>query len=338
MLDIREVNFVMNEILDETLRSLMAKYDVPGVSAAGIENGVITWTRQYGMCSVETGHPISAESVFEACSMTKPQFAYAMLKLVEEGKMSLDVPLVQYLERPYIENEHQHKKITAYMVLTHTSGLPNWRPGGPGGDGKLEVHFEPGTDFLYSGEGFLFLQRVVEHLTQKPLDEWMRTKLFEPLKMSRSNLVWTQELANDYAAGHDERGQCCERVQPFQSANAAFSLYTTPTDYAKFILEILNPERSACYSLGKAMLDEMLMPHEKVPNKLPYAKSTFRGLGWEIIETERHLYHGHSGNNKGFRCYHQFDKKAESGFVMMTNGDNGAEVWQAVAAEINNGT
>jgi len=313
----------ISTLFDQVLPDLMHKYHVPGVGIVGIENGTLAWTRQFGVRSIQTQEAVTANTIFEACSMTKPLFAYAVLKLVEREYLDLDVPLVKYLGHPYIENEPLHEIITARMVLTHTSGLPNWRPGDRDGDEPLVVHFEPGSDYQYSGEGFWFLQRAVESITNTPLHKWLDAQLMQPLGMKNSSLVWKDEF-DDVAVGHDINGQPEKERNPFTRPNAAFSLYTTPSDYALFIEEILKPDRAASHSLEKEMLMQMLASHYEAPHTKSYGKRTLRGLGWEILETANATYHGHAGANRDmFRCTCLFDVSARDGFVLMANAAGG---------------
>ena len=109
---------------------LMVALNVPGVSIAGIHRCRVAWHREFGVCASGEPRPVERDTAFEACSMSKTPFAYVVLKLVEEGRLDLDKPLVEYLDRPYLADEPRHRKITARMVLTHTSGFPNWRKGG----------------------------------------------------------------------------------------------------------------------------------------------------------------------------------------------------------------
>ena len=103
---------------------------VPGLSIAVIRNGKLAWNHGFGVKNAETKEPVTEDIVFEAASLSKPVFAYAVLKLVDSGKLELDTPLVKYLNRPYIENDDRVNLITARRVLTHTTGFPNWRPRG----------------------------------------------------------------------------------------------------------------------------------------------------------------------------------------------------------------
>ncbi|MFN7141390.1 MAG: cyanophycinase, partial [Limisphaerales bacterium] len=177
---------VCNAVVPE----LMQKWKVPGVSIAAIRNHKLSWTGQYGIKTVGKTEKVEATTIFEAASMSKPVFAYVVLQLAQEGLLDLDQPLVEILGKPYIETDDRHKRITARMVLTHTSGFPNWRPGGSRSNGPIPIHFEPGTQMRYSGEGFLFLQRAVEKLTGMPLNDLVQQRLFQPLGMTNSSYVW----------------------------------------------------------------------------------------------------------------------------------------------------
>ena len=114
-------------LLDKLVPELMDKNHVPGVSIVGIENRRIAWHRQYGLRRAGSPEKVDRDTVFEACSMSKTPLAYLAMKLVEQGKLDLDRPLVEYLEEPYLADEPLHKKITARMALSHTTGFPNWR-------------------------------------------------------------------------------------------------------------------------------------------------------------------------------------------------------------------
>ncbi|MEE9170781.1 MAG: serine hydrolase domain-containing protein, partial [bacterium] len=147
--------------LQSRIPIIMEKADVPGLSVALIQDAKIVWDHGFGVASRETNAPVTENTVFEVGSLTKPVFAYAALKLVEDGLLDLDKPLSEYLEEEYIEDD-RISQITARRVLSHTAGFPNWRPRG----GELKIHFEPGEKFSYSGEGYVYLQTVVASLTE----------------------------------------------------------------------------------------------------------------------------------------------------------------------------
>lgn len=113
--------------------------------------------------------------------------AYVVLKLYERGVIDLDTPLDNYWQYPRLSHEPKAKLMTARMALTHTTGLPNWtKPRGA----ALQSAFTPGTDFKYSGEGYLYLQKVIEHITGKSLEEIAQEEVFEPLGMQESHYIY----------------------------------------------------------------------------------------------------------------------------------------------------
>ncbi len=204
------------------------------MSIALIRNGKTAWLHGFGVKNKKTGEPVKADTVFEAASLSKPVFAYAVLKLADQGKLDLDTPLITYLEKPYVPDERAGK-ITAGMVLSHRTGFPNWRAE----DNVLPIYFSPGSRFSYSGEGYIYLQRVVEQITGKPLDIYMSEVVFKPLGMNNSSYVWKASFDALAATGHDSKGKPREREKPTQ-AGAASTLNTTAKDYAQFVNAILN--------------------------------------------------------------------------------------------------
>ena len=181
------------------LPRLMDVVSLPGLAMATVENGAVVWTRAVGVTNVETRAPVQADSVFEAASMSKPVFAYVVLKLADEKLIDLDRPLVQYRRPDYLSNHPDIDLITARDVLRHSTGLPNWRirP-----EEKLTPAFKPGSRWRYSGEGFFWLQLVVEQITGKGLDTVMRSRLFEPARMPLSTFGWNAEIARLTVYGH----------------------------------------------------------------------------------------------------------------------------------------
>ena len=189
--------------LESDAPELMKKGGVPGLSIALIRGGKTSWVHGFGIKEAKTDQPVTAETVFEAASLSKPVFAYGVLKLLEQGKLALDTPLTTYLPKPYIEGDERLAKITARIVLSHRTGFPNWRQS----DGALPIYFTPGERFSYSGEGYIYLQRVVEQITHKPLNEYMTEAVFTPLGMRNSSYVWRPDFDALTATGHDAGGK-----------------------------------------------------------------------------------------------------------------------------------
>jgi CubicO group peptidase (beta-lactamase class C family) len=270
--------------------------------------------------------------------MSKLLMAYAALKLVEQGKLDLDRSLAEYLDKPYLPDEPRHRRITARMVLSHTTGFPNWRTNGWQKGGPLPLLHEPGTRFTYSGEGFLYLQRVVEHITGTPMQAYLQNTLLGPLQMTNSSLVWQDRFSRQAAAGHDAQGRPMASRKLYHEANVAYSLYCTATDYAKLLLEMLAEDRSAPHSLSTRSLDAMLTRTTLAEGRKPVARGGVRpsepryyGLGWAIDTTATgdRIHHGGS-NGTGFRCYCEFDRRRGTGLVIMANAVNGQRLWEDI--------
>ncbi|MBE7559712.1 beta-lactamase family protein [bacterium] len=302
----------------------MARYNVPGVGIAVIRNRRTVWHAELGVRAATGDEPITEDSVFEACSMSKALFAYAVLKLVEEGRLDLDRPLDAYLPSPYLPDQPEAGRITARMVLAHTTGLPNWRPGGWLRGGPLKLIARPGEKWTYSGEGFTYLQAVVEHLTGEAINDWMQHVLMRPLGMARSSYEWRDEYETSYAMGHNREGEL-KNFAHYRRGNTAFSLYTTPVEYSRLLCAMMAPRPRGAHMLSNAMREAMLVPQSRKD------ETTRCGLAWHIHEGEDGRYYFHGGaNGAGFRCISRFDPTDGSGIVVMTNSDSGVEVYKRV--------
>lgn len=203
--------------------ALMRKNKVPGLSLIIIENAEITTHMELGLKNAQKKDLIDENTIFEAASLSKPVFTYEILKLVENGKLNLDKPLAEYLCYSDIRNDKRINSITARMVLTHTSGFPNWRPKNE----SLKIYFQPGERFSYSGEGFLYLQKVVEHISGLSLEEYIQKNVFIPLGMAHSSFIWSNDSTK--AAGHNAEGYPIENQREVPQ-NAAFTMHTNPLD------------------------------------------------------------------------------------------------------------
>jgi CubicO group peptidase (beta-lactamase class C family) len=310
--------------LERDAPELMRKGGVPGLSIAVIREGRTAWVHGFGTKKVETGELVTEETVFEAASLSKPVFAYGVLKLVEQGKLGLDVPLTTYLPKPYIPGDERLTKITARIVLSHRTGFPNWRDGD-----SLVIYFTPGERFSYAGEGYIYLQRVVEQITGKALNDYMTEAVFTPLGMTSSSYVWRPDFDARTATGHDSDGKPEELWKP-KDAGAASTLNTTAKDYALFVEAVLSGK-----GLKPATVHEMETPQialdpacriciKREPKEL--SKNLFWGLGWGIERADRRDLLWHWGDNGAFKCFVMAEPKTKAGVVMFTNSQKGLEI------------
>src|SRR5262245_4999371 len=241
--------------LERDLPVLMKAADVPGLSIALVRDGNVAWVRAFGVKDSKSKDPVTDETVFEAASLSKPVFAYAVMKLVDASRIDLDKPLNQYLRGDYdVGPDPRLSQITARRVLSHTTGFPNWR----GGDPKLKIYFTPGEKFSYSGEGFVYLSKVVEHITGEKLNDFMKRMVFDPLGMTSSSYVWQESYETLKTFRHNSVGEVTGRNKPEQP-NATASLHTTAQEFGRFVSAILKGT-----GLKKETQKLMLTPQIKV--------------------------------------------------------------------------
>jgi CubicO group peptidase (beta-lactamase class C family) len=333
------------EYLDRRIPELLAETKVPGFSIAVVRDSALALRRSYGVADIETKAPISDDTIFEVGSVSKTVFAYAVLKLCEKGLLELDAPLTRYWgERPLTDSRVD--LITARRVLSHTTGLPNWRSS----DMPLGLAFTPGERWLYSGEGYWYLQSIVTRLLGRvdprqcstfedglrvcatDIGDWLKANVLSPFGMSSSGYIWNAEYDLRAAQGHDSEGRMRRprrRTSAVEAARyaAAGGLHTTAAEYARFMIEVLEPRPSDDYRLGREMRDEMIRPHVKVDATSSWA------LGWTVFHGPSGDMIAHGGDNPGFKAFVVASVAHKAGWVILMNGDNAAPIIQALVDE-----
>ena len=326
--------------IDATVTRLISAAKVTGIGLAILNDGKIAYLKGYGFRDKEKNLPLTPDTVMAAASFTKSAFAYIVMQLVEQGELDLDRPVYQYLPGPLPEYDNyrdlsgdpRYKKITAAMLLSHSSGFPNLRRFTE--DGKLSIHFDPGTRYAYSGEGMELLQLVVETVTKKPLADLMRERVFQPLGMTRTSMVWEDRFENDYANGYDEQEHSLG-PQRRKHADAAGSMQTTVGDYARFIAAIRQGA-----GLRKETREKMLSAHIQIFSKRQFP--TFStdttdenksiqlsyGMGWGLFQTPYGRAFFKEGHDDGWRNYAVCFDKSGTGIVIMTNSSNGEGIFK----------
>ena len=330
-------------IMDTLVPRLMRETHVPGAAIVLISDRELVRSNHFGIADAGSRDPVTRETMFEACSMSKPVLAYLVMTLAQQGKLDLDKPLVDYLDLPSLRGQPGHERITARMALSHTTGLPNWRKGEEERDGPLPLLFTPGKMFSYSGEGIFYLQKVVEQITGEPLESYAQWTLFAPLGLKHTSFTWEEKFDAIIAGGHDAGGQPLGKTR-YTHPNAAYSLYVSAEDYARFLLTILSPRPAAPHLLTSSLIDTMLSHQVVADTREPVqragrarAHGVFWGLGWCINSTSQGDIVHHSGSNRsGFRCFSQFSPSRGSGIVIMTNSAGGTELWTRLVSRIGN--
>jgi CubicO group peptidase (beta-lactamase class C family) len=330
--------------LEKLIPKLMQEARVPGSSIALVKDGELFWRRGFGVKDSASGEQVDHETVFEAASVSKTVFAYVVMKLVERGVLGLDTPLTEYSPTPFLEGDPRLELITARHVLSHTGGFQDWRSN----ETPLKIHFTPGERFLYSGEGYYYLQSVVTHLTGRvnpndcaryeadfevcatDIDPFIRRNLLVPFGMDSSGYVWNDTFEKHVARPHDSSASPLAKAKPTATDAARYAsaggLHTTATDYAKFLIEILGPKSGDAFRLSRSSLEEMILPQVKLPEDGRIDGASSWALGWAVQERPTGNVLVHSGGQAGFRSLAMASVERRSGFIILTNGDSGGRV------------
>lgn len=297
--------------LESRIKRAMDSLHVTGMSLAVINNGKIVFNKGFGYADLSTRKVVTPSTFFEAASMSKPVFAAYVLKLAKAGKLDLDRPLFNYLPYPDIDDD-RYKAITARMVLSHTSGLPNWRE-----TEKMKLAFAPGTRFSYSGEGYLYLAKVIAHLkgrTLKDLDADFQQEIAIPFKLKDFHFVISPQAAKEQATGYQD-GKAVKDERDRSSFDPAGGMYATSSNYATFLIALMN-RRSAYRELFRPVIS---LAENDVIRRYFSVKAWTMGLG--VIEVGGTENYWHGGNNLGYTNSMMIDPAKKFGYVFLTNAD-----------------
>jgi CubicO group peptidase (beta-lactamase class C family) len=295
--------------IDVEVGKIMTDTHAKGMAVAVVDHGEVGYLQAYGTRNAK-GDPLTTDTVMYGASVTKTVFAYTVMQLVDQGKLTLDTPLKDDLDKPLpsygpdpvfpdkygpykdLANDPRWEKITPRMCLTHSTGFNNFWFIEP--DHKLHIHFEPGTQFSYSGEGFILLQFVIEHGRKAQglgLDIGDLTKAnFDRLGMTRTSLRWRDDFASNFADGWNDQGQPQDHDQR-SKPRAAGSMDTTISDLPKFAAALVRGD-----GLSAASHAEMTKPqlHLTTAHQFPpfgadlpvnqQRKDLYAGLGVVVFD------------------------------------------------------
>jgi CubicO group peptidase (beta-lactamase class C family) len=315
------------------LPGLMAEAAVPGLAAAIIRDGRLDHCLCCGVRSAQSGGIVDENTVFEAASLTKPVFAHAVLQLADRGDLSLDAPLGDYLPN-YVPGDDRASALTARQVLSHSTGLPNWRNAA----WPLKTHFPPGERFSYSGEGFLYLQKAVEAITERPAHGLLDELVLAPFAMSQSSLIWDRRFDANRAYPHDDFGRAALSFKPAE-ANAAWSLQTTASDFARFLCAVLAGSRLKPESARLWLRPQVEVRHKGTeclgPPAGDVATGVAWGLGWGLEPAQGTFFHW--GDINGSRAFTIGSIADRGALVIFTNGAMGFSIIPELVARFRPG-
>jgi CubicO group peptidase (beta-lactamase class C family) len=323
-----------------TLEQTMAQMHVPGVSIAVISDHRIHWAKSYGVADVVSGAKVDADTVFQAASISKPVAAMAVLKAVQDGRLSLDADINSLLKSWKLPGDGftTDRPVTPRSLLSHTSGtgdgfgFPGYHPSAPrptlvqildgekpSNVGKVRLERPPLTAYKYSGGGVTIMQLALTEVIGRPFPEILQEWVLKPIGMTRSG--YDQPLSPDRdrnaARAHDREGRAMDAKWHVYPELEAAGLWTTPTDLARFAIEV----QLAAHGRSQKVLTEAFAREMITPVGVgPYAV----GLGVE--KNGEGWYLGHGGSNWGFQCMLTAHTLKGYGVAIMTNSDSGGRL------------
>ena len=337
-----------DSIINFNLLERMEYYKVPGVSIAVVENGKIKWAKGYGIANTIDSSIVNTNTLtlFQAGSISKPVASLAALKLVEKGVINLDQDINDYLKDWQIPKSEYtiDEKVTLRRLLTHTAGMTVHGFGGyqqtdtfptiievldgKGNSPKIFADTIPGSIWRYSGGGYTVMEKMVEDVSGLSLDEYMAKNILQPIGMNHS--TYEQPLGSDKhsnaSAAYDFEGKIIEGLWHNYPEQAAAGLWTTPTDLAKYCMEIqqiLAGKENGV--LSKEIIEKMLTKH----------KNDW-GLGPSLQWEQDSLIFRHGGKNEGFTNEMVAFANKGNAVIIMTNADNGGKLIGEILRSVSN--
>lgn len=278
---------------DGEVRRLMARESVEGLALAVIDRGQVRSVRTWGRRNVDRNLPLTPQTVMYGASLTKTAFAYMLLQLVDEGRLDLDAPLPALLPRPLpaydsrpydfsdLAGDERWRRLTPRILLTHASGFANFRWVEP--DRRLRFHFDPGTRYGYSAEGYYILQLVVEQGLGLDTEAEMQRRVFGRFGMHNTSMLWRADFAANLADGYTVEGKMIPHDDRSR-ASAAGSMDTTIEDQARMWAGIVRGEGLSAAS--RAMLVRAQLPIASAsqfptlaPGQVAWPQQLAAGLG-----------------------------------------------------------
>jgi CubicO group peptidase (beta-lactamase class C family) len=332
-----------------TLSSRMEALHVPGVSVAVMHDGKLEWARGFGVMSIG-GPPVTPETLFQAASISKPVTTLAILKLIQAGKLDLDADVNRYLRAWKLPGNEftQQAPVTFRGLLTHSAGvtvhgfegyaagkpIPNLEQvlngESPANNPPIRVDMEPGKTWRYSGGGFVIVQEVLSDVTGIPFPKLLHDSVLNPLGMKHSTFQQPlpPELLSQAATPYLDDGSAVPGGPHVYPELAAAGLWTTPSDLARYIMGI----QQALSGRSKRLISAETARAMLIPG---YAIGPVeqQAIGLVVGGSTARKYFNHSGGNAGYRCFLVAYQNGD-GAVVMTNGDNGGPLIEAILRTI----
>ena len=327
---------------------------MPGVSIAVVNDFAIEWARGYGVADVESGAPVTADTMFQAASISKTVAAMASMKAVQDGRFTLDQDVNTILKSWKLPGDgHTSKRpVTPRSLMSHTSGtgdgfgFPGYAPGAPlpttvqildgqPPSNRPQVRLErpPLTGFKYSGGGVMIQELALSDAVGRPFVTIARDWVLQPIGMTNSTFEQPLPAARERQAAraHSRTGTRMGDPWHVYPEHAAAGLWTTPTDLAKFVIEVQTTLAGG--AAGKGRSNRVLTRASMLEMVSPVGVGPF-AVGFQIAKEGEGWYFSHGGSNWGFQCHLSGHRLKGYGVVIMTNGDNGGALMQELRRRI----
>ena len=275
--------------------------------------------------------PVDEQSIFQAASLSKPLFAYIVMRMVDRGEIDLDRPIADYTDIDRFEDKEMARRLTPRIVLSHQTGLPNWATS-PSSDewptSCITFKYPADSCFAYSGEGYAFLQRAVESIQGQPLDEIARREVFVPFDMPTTSYAWQPAYDTLALVGFNREGE--NRGQGrHPRANCAYTLRTNATEYARFVRRGLLEGEGLSEASHKEMFTKQVHAQRYADEPRACDSSVFWCLGFGAVtepSSGAGEYYWHWGDNGNFKALWLLHPDTREGFVYFSNRATGHDL------------
>ena len=319
------------ELVDAMVGEAMNTREVPGLGVAIIHGGRVVFARTYGRRSLELGLPLQTDTVMYGASLTKATFAYFVMQLVDEKKITLDAPIGTYLAKPLPEygryadlaGDARWNKLTFRILLNHTSGFANFRQLEP--DQKLRFHWDPGTRYGYSGEGLLLAQFVLEEGLKLDVGKEMQARIFDRYGMMRTSMTWRDDFSANFADGYTESGALQQHSRR-RSARVAGSMDTSLADWANFLAVVARGEGLSAQAKAEMIRRTIAIDSERQFPTLDQPRTDKwkaiglgYAVGWGVFETPHGQAFFKEGHDDGTANYAVCVAERRDCILLMSN-------------------
>lgn len=325
--------------LKQVVEQQMADWQVPGIAVGILHHGEVQ-AHGFGVASEETGFPMRADTVLQIGSISKIFTAVLAMTLVEEGKLDLDTPAIEYMPDLQLQDKAARQVLTMRHLLTHTSGLyGDWFEDFGLGDDALsnaiaKVHTlrqiaPPGEVWSYCNSGFYIAGAIIERLTGQTFEQAMRERVFDPIGMEKATFFAHEAIVHPTAVGHnlEDNEQVVARRYPLpRNVNAAGGIITDVGEMLQFARMHLN---AGTINGNPVLSPESVSAMQNEETKAA-VMADYYGLAWALRDRDGKRLVGHGGSTNGFRAYLSTVPEDQFAIVMLTNGNLGTAAYHRI--------